>query len=472
MRKFYIVILTVLLMLTAATYAQATPTVIVNGSSLAFDVSPTIENGRTLVPLRTIFEALGATVQWDDKTNTVTAAKSGTEIKLTIGGQASKNGQTVNLDVPAKVIDGRTMVPLRFVGEAMGCQVSWDGDTQTISIVSNIAGTGGNNIEVHYINVGQADAIYISLADHNDILIDAGNVADGLTVVNYLTSRKVDDIELLIATHPHEDHIGGLPAVLDAFRVEKILDSGKTADSGIYKEYAAKAKAEGAEWIQDNRQTYTFGNTVLQVFTGPETWQDTNDYSVVCRLDTGDIEFLFTGDAEGPAEAALAGDLSVEILKVGHHGSRTSSSAAFLSKIKPEVAVISVGTGNKYGHPAPETLQRLKDAGITIYRTDINRTLIIMTDGKTYSVAGERRGPFERPEPQIPPQIQPQVQPAPEPVQTPATEGKYVGSLKSNKYHNPNCRYATSIAPENVVWFKDKAAAQAAGYEACKVCNP
>jgi len=203
MKRFYIVILTVLLAITTAAYAQANPpTVIVNGSSLAFDVSPTIENGRTLVPLRTIFEALGATVQWDDITNTVTAAKSGTEIKLTIGGQASKNGQTVNLDVPAKVIDGRTMVPLRFVGEAMGCQVSWDGDTQTISIVSNIAGTGGNNIEVHFINVGQADAIYISLPDHNDILIDAGNVADGLTVVNYLTGRKVDDIELLIATHP------------------------------------------------------------------------------------------------------------------------------------------------------------------------------------------------------------------------------------------------------------------------------
>lgn len=274
-----------------------------DGKTLSFDVPPAIEDNRTLVPLRTIFEALGTNVQWDDSTQSVTATKTGTEIKLVIGGgQAYKNSTPVKLDVSAKVIDGRTLVPLRFVSEAMGCTVNWNEASQVITISSaGYTDTQPSSFaaKVHFIDVGQADAIYIELPNHNDILIDAGNIADRPSVVNYLKNEGVDDIELLIATHPHEDHIGGLPAVMDAFKVDTIIDSGKTEESDIYKEYAAKAKAENAVWQADNHQTYTFGNTTLQILTGSETWKDTNAYSVVCRLDTGEAEMLFMGDAGG-----------------------------------------------------------------------------------------------------------------------------------------------------------------------------
>lgn len=484
MRKYIVVLLTVLILLTAATVAQAAPQVVLNNNYLAFDVPPTIENGRTLVPLRTIFEALGADVKWDGNTQTVTATNSGTEIKLVIGGQAYKNGNPVNLDVPAKITEGRTLVPLRFVSEAMGCTVGWDGASQVITI-SSAESTGAEPpsfaAEVHFIDVGQADAIYIELPDRNDILIDAGNKADGPTVVNYLKNEGVDDIELLIATHPHEDHIGGIPAVLDAFKIEEIIDSGKSADSDIFDEYAAKAKAEGSTWQADNHQAYTFGNTALQILTGPETWEDLNDYSVVCRLDTGDVEMLFTGDAEGPAEAALSGQLDADILKVGHHGSLTSSASTFLARVKPEVAIISVGTNNRYKHPAEETLQRIKNAGAEIYRTDYNGNIDIVTDGKTYEVKASRRGPIETSTPPIltlpevqpvTPQPEPQVQTVPEQPQEPMAEGQYVGSSESDKYHYPSCRYAEKISAENRVWFKDEAAAQAAGYIPCGVCKP
>lgn len=139
--------------------AQA-PTVILDGKQLSFDVPPTIENGRTLVPLRAIFEALGAEVQWDGATQTVTATKGGTTIKLTVGGQAYKNGQPVTLDVPAKIINGRTLVPLRFVSEALGASVKWDGSTQTITITSQPA---INRVVAQVIRVIDGDTIEVQL---------------------------------------------------------------------------------------------------------------------------------------------------------------------------------------------------------------------------------------------------------------------------------------------------------------------
>jgi beta-lactamase superfamily II metal-dependent hydrolase len=387
MRKHTILLLSLSLLLCFTAKVLAAPQVILDGQALSFDVPPVIESGRTLVPLRAIFEALGAGVQWDGETQTVTATKNDTEIVLVIGGGAYKNGQPFTLDVPAKIIESRTMAPLRFVSEALGCQVSWDGNTQTISILS-LSGTG--TVKVHFIDVGQADAIYISLPDHNDILIDAG-YSSGSTVVNYMKSHGIDDtLELVIATHPHADHIGGLPAVYKDFKVKDTIDSGMYSDTTFYKNYAAGAHNKGEYWEVDNQQVFTYGSVKLQILTGAAAWDNANDYSVVCRLDTGDIEFLFMGDAEVPAEAALTGELDAEILKVGHHGSNTSTSAAFLSKVNPEVAVISVGDRNSFGYPTVEVLQRLTEAGATIYRTDLNGNVVITTDGTSYSTTFSR----------------------------------------------------------------------------------
>lgn len=457
-RRGLILSLVFLICMVFAAPVLAAPTVNLDGKQLTFDVQPTIENGRTLVPLRAIFEAMGANVDWNQSTQTATATKDGTIVKLRIGSiTPTINGQVKTLDVPAKIVNGRTLAPLRFVGEAFGGTVGWDPATQKITIltVTTIQGP----VKVHFIDVGQADSIYIELPNNNDILIDAGNRSDGPTVVSYLRAQGVDDIELLIATHPHEDHIGGIPDVMDAFVVEKVLDSGYYSDTAICKQYKSKVAAEDCVYQADSRQTFNYENVVLQILTGAETWKDTNDYSVVCRLDTGDIEFLFTGDAEIPVEKILTGELASEILKVGHHGSTSSTSTAFLSKVKPEVAVICVGTGNTYGHPHQETLTKLKSAGAKIYRTDLNGNIVITTDGQSYTVKTAKSLPE-------PSQEENNVTPSV------PDSGKYVGSSNSNKYHLPTCRYAESIAPENKVWFKDINAAQAAGYEPCGVCKP
>lgn len=467
-KKGLIVLLALVMAFALAVPAMAAQ-VYVDGEQL--NVQTINEKGTTLVPLRSIFQSLGANVDWDGSTQTVTAAKAQTTVRLQIGSStAYKNGQAVTLQVPGKIVSGNTMVPLRFVSEALGANVNWDGTTQTITITSTTetpAGPVTTQTKVHFIDVGQADAIYIELPDNNDILIDAGNEADGPLVIDYLKKQDVDDIELLIATHPHEDHIGGIPAVLNVFEVEKIVDSGYVADSQIYREYKAAVQNEGAVYQEDNRRTYNFGGISLQVLTGPDTWEDTNDYSVVCRLDTGDIEFLFTGDAEGPVEAVLPGNLEAEILKVGHHGSSTSSTAAFINKVSPEVAIICVGADNSYGHPADETVQRLQNAGAKVYRTDLNGNIVVTTNGSSYEVQTQKASIMP----------QPVVQPSPvkfdpQPTPAPASTGKFVGSTQSDKYHYPDCRHAESIAPENEIWFKYAADAQAQGYVPCGVCKP
>ncbi len=467
MRKHWIFSLLMLFCFVLAAPAMAAPTVILDGEQLTFtDAQPIIEDGRTLVPLRSIFEAMGATVSWKQDTLTVTAVKGNTKVILPIWStEPTINGQVKKLDVPAKIINGHTLAPLRFVGEAFGGTVKWDQTSETIRIFSvPPSGTPPptQEVKVHFIDVGQADSIYIQLPDNNDILIDGGNAADGSTVVNYLRSQNVDDIELLIATHPHEDHIGGLPAVLNAFVVEQIIDSGKTASTKTYSNYATAAQAEGCPWEEDMGQTYTWGNNTLQILTGQESWKNVNDYSVISRLDCGDIEFLFTGDAETPAELNLKDDISAEILKVGHHGSKSSTSPGFLSRVNPEVAVISVGAGNTYGHPALETLDKLQAAGVNAYRTDLNGNIIVTTDGKTYSFTTQKTSTSA-------PIVQPAGTPPPLPV---TSQGKYVGSTKSNKYHYPGCRYAKQIQWTNEIWFKSKEEAETAGYVPCGVCKP
>jgi hypothetical protein len=192
MRKHILTVILLALLLAAFNpgLAQAQPKVILDGSLLVFDVPPIIEDGRTLVPLRTIFEALGATVEWDNDTQTVTAFKADTEVKLVIGGQAFKNGSPVFLDVPARIISGRTMVPLRFVSEAMGCAVEWDNDTQTVNITSVPAKVKPVKLSLNpdnelylYVEAPGADRIYYSFTDTEFDTIPAAYINPGEAII-------------------------------------------------------------------------------------------------------------------------------------------------------------------------------------------------------------------------------------------------------------------------------------------------
>jgi len=241
-----------------------------------------------------------------------------------------------------------------------------------------------NELQVHFIDVGQGDSILIDLGT-NEVLIDGGEKSPG--VIGYVSKYIDGPLEVMVATHPHADHIGGLIKVLEVFQVEEIWLNGDTSTSSTYQEFMAAVNAEQATVNYAKRgSTISSKNLNFSILNPPDTlFCKTNNNSIVLRLKYGDTEFLFTGDAEKEAEAIMltaGNELQTQILKVGHHGSRTASTKAFLERVKPEVAILMVGKNNRYGHPHQETLTALKETGAKIYRTDTNGTIIVLTDGK------------------------------------------------------------------------------------------
>ena len=238
---------------------------------------------------------------------------------------------------------------------------------------------------VSYIDVGQGDSIFLKVGDC-DILIDAGTASYGSTVSSYLRNQGVDDIELMVNTHPDADHCGGLTKVLNDFVVEEVWMSKDTSKTtAAYKNFTSAVKSEGLTAKQPNAGTiYTYEYLTLTVIYSEYISGDSNNSSIVIMAEYGSFRFLFTGDVGQVSEPKLISsgyDLKCDVLKVGHHGSKYSSTAAFLSAVNAEYGVICVGAGNSYGHPTSEALNRLASAGVSVYRTDKNGNVVFSTNG-------------------------------------------------------------------------------------------
>jgi len=476
LRKFLLCTLLVLLMtgLTVGTVSAADISVYVDGSKLTCDVPPAIKDGRALVPLRVIFDALGAQVQYQAETKTVTAEKAGIVVKLTIGSStAYRNQEQIRLDVSAQVINGRTLVPLRFVSQALGAKVQWDAGTRTITITSSggsdKSGPGKKDLTVTFIDVGQGDAILVRSLNGSTMLIDAGPPTYGQKIVNYLKKAGISSIDIFVVTHPHADHIGGALDVLNNFDVGKVYDPAYPHTSKTYENFLLAIDRKNIDYKVARRGgTIPFDDSVsVRILHPGKVMDDGNNSSIVLKLDYGSVSFVFAGDAEVEAEQEILrhyNSIPAEVLKVGHHGSSTSTSSAFLSAVSPDYAVIMVGVDNPYGHPHSETLSKLKAAGVKVYRTDLHGTVILKTDGSTISITTEKQASTAASPSTV-------TQPAAG-EQPSAGTGMYVGSIKSDKYHLPTCRYAEIILPENRIWFDSRAEAEAYGYIPCGVCRP
>jgi comEA protein len=258
----------------------------------------------------------------------------------------------------------------------------------------------GPPLSVRFIDVGQGDSALIVSPTGKAVLIDAGERDAAPRVVAELRAAGVKEIDLFVWTHPHADHIGGAAAVLDAFPVKAVLDSGYLHATATYRDLLEAVKAKGIEYrlARAGRDVAIGGGAVLHVLGPSEpllegTRSDANANSVILRMEYGAASVLFTGDSEGETEARLlAGGAVVgaDVLKVAHHGSSYASGSDFLARVAPRVAVISVGAGNTYGHPSPEALSRLSGAGAAVLRTDLAGTVRLVTDGVSVEVAAER----------------------------------------------------------------------------------
>lgn len=243
-------------------------------------------------------------------------------------------------------------------------------------------------ISVHFLDVGNADCIFIDAGDI-DILIDGGYYDDGQYIVEYLKELNTDSIELMIATHPHLDHVGGLTQVLEAFKVEAIIDSGISSTFKIYQDYLNAAKKEWAVFLEDEDMKFELAPEItFRIIETGDNYFDINNNSVVSLLTFKDIKFLFTGDMGRMAEVRNLNKFpEVDILKVAHHGSRSSSCPAFLNRVNPKVAVMSCGIcdicGKNHGQNIA-TLKELDKRNIPVYRTDLSGNIIVTTDGSAF----------------------------------------------------------------------------------------
>lgn len=238
-----------------------------------------------------------------------------------------------------------------------------------------------NNLRVYCLDVGQGDSILIT-NNNKTMLIDASTNEMGNRVVKYLNDLGIKKIDYLVGTHPHEDHIGGLDNVIKNFDIGTIYMPNVVATTKTFEEVIDAISAKKLKVTSPKTgDKFTVGNAECEVMSIRNDKDDYNNCSIVIKMDFNNVSYLFTGDAEESVESSRKWP-HIDVLKVGHHGSNTSSSKKFLEQIKPEVALISVGQGNTYGHPTQATLKRLSNIGAKIYRTDENGTILLIEKGE------------------------------------------------------------------------------------------
>ncbi len=308
-------------------------------------------------------------------------------------------------------------------------------------------------LQVHFIDVGQADCALL-YTDGHAMLIDGGNVDDSSLVVSYLLDLGIEELDCVIATHAHEDHAGALGGILAVFPVETVYVTTTTYASKCYDDFMRYVDQQGlTPIIPKPGDVYHLGDCEI-TFLGPQkSYSDTNDTSLVCRADFGERSFLFTGDMELNAESDLlaAGvNLKADVLKVGHHGSSTSTGYAFLRAVAPMWGVISCGKDNDYGHPHREIVSRLQDAEVAYFRTDLAGTILAETDGESLVFSTGNNVAPEGGDNGI------------------EEEDVFIGNKNSKKFHLPSCNSLPSES--NQVIFDSYEDAIAAGYTPCGGC--
>ena len=302
-------------------------------------------------------------------------------------------------------------------------------------------------LTVHFLDVGQGDSIFIELPNGECMLIDASEREYANRIISFIDCLGYTKIDHLIATHPHADHIGGMETVISHFELGEVYMPEAVTDTKTFINLLTALDEKGAEITAVKAGLeFDFGGAKGKFVAPTLIVDDMNNCSAVLHLSFGNRSFLLTGDAEIDEEGTIEGDIACDVLKAGHHGSRTSSGEYLLGKAKPEIVVISCGEGNSYGHPHKEALDRFSNAGIkSIYRTDISGTISIKTNGTDLEIK-ERVA---------------------------VSSHKWVLNISSKKLHSTDCGGATDMKETNKAYsVRSISELQNLGYTLCSTCKP
>lgn len=362
-------------------------------------------------------------------------------------------------------LSGRLLITLVAALFLVGCLQTTECKEE---VSSNITNEGleetvipeDSTFSIRFIDVGQADAALVECDGHY-MLIDGGNSSDSDKMYTILKQNQITKLDIVVGTHQDADHIGGLAGALNYATADTVLcpvTSHDTRAFESFKKYVEK-NGNGIE-VPGIGDRYELGSSTVTIL-GVNGGNDSNESSILLKIQYGETSFLFTGDAGREAEQAVldtGADLSSTVLKVGHHGSADSTTYPFLREVMPAYAVISVGRGNSYNHPTDAVLSRLRDADVEVYRTDLQGDITVTSDGTTVRFSTEKEATEEE---------------IMDSVQASLVEMDYVLNTNTKKFHYPSCRSVKQMKEKNTAYFtgtRDEVIAK--GYDPCGNCHP
>lgn len=315
-----------------------------------------------------------------------------------------------------------------------------------IFILLLIFSTASADLEAHFLDVGHGDCTIIT-CDGEAMIIDGGNAGCSSLVFNYVKNNGITDLKYAVATHPDADHIGGLPAAFHAANVRMLLSPIETSDENRFNLLLNTARQKSVPLVVPEAGTvYSLGSAQVTVISPVIKFADSNDISIVLRIDHGKSSFLLMGDASTAVERDLIArksNIDADVLKVSHHGSDTATSTAFLNAVTPDIAVISCAANS--GAPSWNVLYNLADK--RILTTAQMGTIILRSDAETLSISNKD-------------------------ILTETQPNSYVGNRNSLVYHYPSCEGVAKMKDKNKVYFETKEQAESRGYRSCDICDP